>query len=175
MSSLSNLCVFVVCKLYNNAHSCLVYADIQSLLSCTNEPQYVTILAIYYIIYLKQTNILHDLGTVRNIYVSAFNLAIKYVDDYRVLQAQKLSNFLNVTIDDFNKMEAITMRHLQYSLDPGYQVLYQLSYKVATAYKKTFLHDSHKFSSASEYKSLSSSFSGMNGFGAAPLVSVVLP
>ena len=158
---LQSLCVFVICRLWDPLSPNVIRGDISKIISCTNEPTSVILVAIYYLVFLKHTSITQDFSNVRQIYVLAFDIAIKYVDDNRVVNATKWASFLEVNSEEFKRMEIITLRHLEYTLDPGYDRLHYLIFKVAKAY--------YKFSSASEYKSFSSSLSG-TGFVSRPSV-----
>jgi len=127
------VCEFAIDKLWDtkicdvcSAFRIDILDDLKRMLSVTREWRTVALLAIYYMVTLKRTNICDHVKCGRTVYIGAFSLATKYVDDYRVLSIKTWASFANMDTLEFNNVERNILDCLQYRMDPGLGKLLKL-------------------------------------------------
>jgi hypothetical protein len=163
LHGLIKLSAFVISGLYRIDVD-PVYADICAMLENTRERLPVTYLATYYILRISESEKNDPDPDPRTVYIVSFALAIKYVDDHKCVCKDDWAKFAYISNHEFWKTERDILRHLNYNMDPGWKTLEDLFTKLMGMYQShesiTRLIQSLSYpSSASEYRSLASSFS----------------
>jgi hypothetical protein len=115
-----------------------VYDDVLTILTITSNGRSVCYLATYYVFRLSKSKIQREISSPRVIYIMAYGLALKYLNDCKCIRVSDWEIFAQIRPHGFWEIERILLRHLNYKMDPGFEFLKAMFAKIHWMWKRRF-------------------------------------